>query len=222
MASPKPASATDLERRTGTADRIVDAAEQLFAERGFAGTAVRDIAALVGLNAASLYNHFPGKKELYEAVLDRGLQPVFEMLTDLSNSDWSPSRDERAIEMIVDHFAAQPNLARLLHQEALAGGDNITRLAGRWLAPIVGQGLEALRTSPALEGWSDDDLPLLIMALHNLVLGYFSMASLHEKIFGIDPMSEAALARQKDFLRRAMRRLVGSPAHPVGKPGGDT
>jgi AcrR family transcriptional regulator len=42
-----------------TADRILDAAEALFAERGLAGTAVRDIAARTGLNPASLYNHFP-------------------------------------------------------------------------------------------------------------------------------------------------------------------
>ena len=55
-----------------TRDRILDTAEALFAERGFAGTAVRDIAAAVGLTAASLYNHFAGKEALYAAVLERG------------------------------------------------------------------------------------------------------------------------------------------------------
>jgi hypothetical protein len=111
--------------------------------------------------------------------------------------------------MIVDHFAARPSLARLLHHEALAGGDNIARLAGRWIGPIYQQGIEALRASPALEGWSPQDLPLLVMALHNLILGYFSMAPLHEKLLGVDPLSDEALERQKDFLRRAIRRLVG-------------
>lgn len=200
---------SEPERGKATADRILDAAEYLFAEHGFAGTAVRDIAARVSLNPASLYNHFPGKQDLYAAVLDRGLRPVFEMLTNLVASDWSPARDERAIDMIVEHFAARPMFARLLHQEALAGGDNIARLAGRWLGPIYEQGLEALRTSPVLEGWSPDDLPLLVMALHNLVLGYFSMAALHGKLLGIDPLSDAAVERQKAFLRRATRRLVG-------------
>ena len=151
----------------------------------------------------------PRQQELYAAVLDRGLRPVFEMLSTLVVSDWSPARDERAIEMIVDHFAARPMLARLLHQEALAGGDNIARLAGRWIGPIYEQGIHALRTSPVLEGWSSDDLPLLVMALHNLILGYFSMAALHEKLLGFDPLSPDAIERQKDFLRRATRRLVG-------------
>lgn len=209
MADTKVEPVPELERGKATADRILDAAETLFAEHGFAGTAVRDIAARVSLNPASLYNHFPGKQDLYAAVLDRGLRPVFEMLTNLVASDWSPARDERAIDMIVEHFAARPTFARLLHQEALAGGDNIARLAGRWIGPIYEQGVEALRTSPILEGWAPEDLPLLVMALHNLVLGYFSMAGLHGKLLGVDPLSDEAVARQKAFLRRATRRLVG-------------
>ena len=47
-----------------TRDRILDAAEELFAERGLAGTAVRDISNQVGLTPASLYNHFSGKQSL--------------------------------------------------------------------------------------------------------------------------------------------------------------
>jgi AcrR family transcriptional regulator len=217
MRATKEDSVHEVERGRATAERILDAAETLFAQHGFAGTPIRDIAARVELNPASLYNHFPGKQELYEAVLDRGLRPVFEMLAGLASSDWSPSRDDRAIDMIVEHFATRPNLARLLHHEALAGGDNIARLAGRWIGPIYQQGIEALRTSPVLDGWSTDDLPLLVMALHNLILGYFSMAALHEKLLGVDPLSAEALERQKDFLRRATRRLVGGA--PLEKPG---
>ena len=220
MSGSKSASAQpDIERGRATADRILDSAEALFAEHGFAGTAIRDIAARVGLNPASLYNHFPGKQELYEAVLDRGLHPVFEMLTGLAGSDWSPARDDRALDMIVEHFAARPGLARLLHHEALSGGDNIARLAGRWIGPIYQQGIEALRSSPVVEGWSSGDLPLLVMALHNLILGYFSMAPLHEKLLGVDPLSAEALARQKDFLKRATRRLIGGTAAPTLNPG---
>src|SRR5262245_43230067 len=59
-----------------TRERILDVAEALFAERGFAGTSVRDIAASAGLTAASLYNHFDGKEALYDAVLERGIRPL--------------------------------------------------------------------------------------------------------------------------------------------------
>src|SRR5678816_2214858 len=72
---------------TVTRDRILDTAEALFAERGFAGTAVRDIAAAVDLTAASLYNHFAGKEALYNAVLERGLRPVIDVLEDLAGHE---------------------------------------------------------------------------------------------------------------------------------------
>ena len=65
-------------RRKGeeTAARILDAAEALFAERGYAGTTLRDVAAAVGIRNPSLYNHFPNKESLYAAVLERGIGPT--------------------------------------------------------------------------------------------------------------------------------------------------
>ena len=58
-----------------TRDLILDAAEARFAERGFAGVSVREIAGDVGLkNQASLYHHFKSKRALYEAVLARGVE----------------------------------------------------------------------------------------------------------------------------------------------------
>jgi len=45
-----------------TRERILDVAERLFAQKGFAGTVVRDIARDTGLTAPSLYNHFDGNE----------------------------------------------------------------------------------------------------------------------------------------------------------------
>src|SRR5574337_2169161 len=71
------ATAATRSEGSSTRDLILDAAERRFAERGFAGVSVREIAADAGLkNQASLYNHFRNKRALYEAVLARGLEPI--------------------------------------------------------------------------------------------------------------------------------------------------
>ncbi len=203
------ADKNDTESRQNTAERILDAAEQLFAQRGFAGTAVRDIAATVGLNPASLYNHFPGKQELYEAVLDRGLRPIIELLAELSRSDWSPARDEMAIDRIVDTLTQKPYLARLLHHEALTGGENLTRIVGRYVEPLYAQGLEALTRSPAVEGWEPEEFPLVVISMHNLLLGYFSIVPLLERVLGSDPLAPEAIDNLKRFLRKVTERMIG-------------
>jgi AcrR family transcriptional regulator len=197
--------------RGGTVARVLDAAEAVFAESGFAGASVRDIASRAGLNAASLYNYYPGKQELYEAVLDRALFPILEMLGGLAGTAAADDASLDVVDVVVDHIAGRPAIARILHYEALAGGESIARLVGRWIAPIYSSGVEALRRSEAAEVWTADELPLLIESLHNVIVGYFSMAPLLERIVGDDPLSEQALARKKVFLKKFVARLVRNP-----------
>lgn len=199
---------TALSDAKSTRERILDSAEHLFAERGLAGTAVRDIAAGVGLNAASLYNHFAGKEGLYEAVLERGLRPILELVSELVGEGVTPDADERALDRVVLHLAQHPNLAKLIQYEALAGGERLVRIGGRWLEPIYARGLEALAKSKAEERWAPEELPLLLIAFQNLVLGYFAMAPLMQQAFGVDPTGEEALQRQMSFLHKVMRLLV--------------
>ena len=65
--------------RTQTADisardKILDAAEALFARRGYAGVGMSEVAEAVGLGKSSLFHHFPTKAQLYAAVADRILR----------------------------------------------------------------------------------------------------------------------------------------------------
>lgn len=61
---------------TNTKDRILDAAERLFAERGFADTSLRRITAAAGANIASVNYYFQSKEALIQAVFSRRLRPV--------------------------------------------------------------------------------------------------------------------------------------------------
>jgi AcrR family transcriptional regulator len=59
-----------------TTDRILDAAERLFADHGFEGTSIRDIVNLAKVNLAAIHYHFRSKEALLEAVLARRISVV--------------------------------------------------------------------------------------------------------------------------------------------------
>jgi len=52
-----------------TRERLLDAAEKLFCQKGFEGTSIRDITAEAGCNIAAVNYHFGGKEKLYELKL---------------------------------------------------------------------------------------------------------------------------------------------------------
>ena len=53
-----------------TRERILAAALELFSERGFAGTNIRELSALLGMGKSSLYRHFESKEAIWNALLD--------------------------------------------------------------------------------------------------------------------------------------------------------
>ena len=68
--------------------RIMDAAEAIFAEKSFAGARMDDIAALAGLNKASIYYHIGNKEKLYQEILKRHFSRFADRLEkELANCD---------------------------------------------------------------------------------------------------------------------------------------
>ena len=64
-----------------TRQAIIDAALKLFAENGYFGTSLRDIAKVVGVRESALYNYFPSKKALFEALIFADHQSKVERLS---------------------------------------------------------------------------------------------------------------------------------------------
>jgi AcrR family transcriptional regulator len=64
------------EQRLDTKSRILDAAEKLFAQKGFESTSLRDITAEAQVNLAAVNYHFQSKDSLIDAVIARRIEPV--------------------------------------------------------------------------------------------------------------------------------------------------
>ncbi|WP_423146436.1 TetR/AcrR family transcriptional regulator [Rubrolithibacter danxiaensis] len=99
-------------------DVILDAAEKLFSEVGFSGASTRAIAAAAGVNMAMLNYYFGSKTGLYQAVLERRIQPFRQQLIDLNEekiSSWE--KLNRCIELIIDRVVSNNCFHRLVHYE---------------------------------------------------------------------------------------------------------
>lgn len=214
MSAPDPTQTNGSESANSTrstSDRILDAAEELFAARGLAGTSVRDIAAEVDLNPASLYNHFASKQALYEAVLERGVRPLVEVLEQAAKNDATDA--DGIIEAVMQHLAKTPQLPRLIHHETLTGGENLKELTQRWIRPLLVQALATADKGGEPSGWEPDEMPCMIAAWLHMIFGHFAMAPMLAELFNEDPMSPESLERQTRFLRKAARRLMNDPSN---------
>jgi AcrR family transcriptional regulator len=205
---PGPSPAGQGAPSSPTRKRILDAAEALFAERGLRGTAVRDIADAVGLTPGSLYNHFEGKRDLYEAVISRGVWPLMQMLEELPAREEVGSDVDAQIRAIMEHLAARPHLPRLIYQEAMNDRDSMVELAQRWVRPLVDDAIAWVKEGEPTP-WAEEELPLVLTAWIHLVFGYFAMAPMTEGVLGRDPFSDDALALQTRVLEKLARLLQG-------------
>jgi hypothetical protein len=56
-------------------------------------------------------------------------------------------------------------------------------------------------------GWTPAELRLLVVGINNMLIGYFTMASIHGEVLGKDPVSRTAIREQADFLVAVTRKL---------------
>ncbi len=191
-----------------TRERILEVAETLFAERGFAAVSVRDIAAGVGLNQASLYNHFPSKQALYEAVLEGGLAPIQRIIAEAARGVESEPAGDRFLVALLDHLCARPHLPKLLQREVLDDDEIFDRLATKWLEPIFAEGRATVASATWGLGWDEREVPFAVLALYHLIFGPFASRALMRRLSGVDPLDPAARPVLVEFLKRATRQLM--------------
>ena len=192
-----------------TAERILDAAEDLFAEKGYAATSLGDVADRVGIRSPSLYNHFRNKEALYQAVLDRLIVQFSRPLVEIADSD-NLDRDLvlQWLETIVRMHHANPNLARLLQHAALSGGPHTNELIDRLFRPMFEPAISSDPDGARFGRLHQEGLqPWAVMAFNNLVMSYVTMAPMYSDLLGEDPFSEDALEKQLNLIRTLLKAV---------------
>jgi len=198
--------ARSLRKGERTAGRILDTAELVFAEKGYAGASLRDVASAAGLRIPSLYNHFVSKEALYTAVLERGIRPILELLT--AESTRKGAQRELLVARVVEFLAQHPNVPRLVQYEVLAGGPHLAPMLDRWFRLAFHEAETTIRGLPGARRWSKEQIPLLVIALYQVVIGYFTLAPFYHSVMGTDLLADVAVRRQIRFLNELIAGLL--------------
>jgi AcrR family transcriptional regulator len=192
-----------------TAQRILDAAETVFASKGFQGSSLREIAASAGIREPGLYNYYAGKRELYAAVLDRALLPMAQaMRSHLSGSD--PLRSYTQLPSIMtDLLLEHPAMAALFQQALQGAGEESegAQLMEAWLDRLFNQAIEIMQAL-GYERVDRADLAIQTIAMFNLCTGYFLSQRAFESMADGNLTDADNIARQKKLLARIQRAFL--------------
>jgi AcrR family transcriptional regulator len=119
--------------QTDTKEQILDAAERLFADRGFDATSLRTITSEADVNLAAVHYHYGSKEALIEAVLCRRLEGLnHERLERLEACERAAGEAPPPLECLIQAFVEPP---LRLSRDPARGGERFMRLMGSayWL-----------------------------------------------------------------------------------------
>jgi TetR/AcrR family transcriptional regulator, fatty acid metabolism regulator protein len=109
--------------KTATRDRILQAALQVFAEKGYHGTAVDDIVRASRTSKGAVYHHFPNKEALFLALVDElSARLATAVTTAIDASHGALGKVEAALRAGLQTFAQHRELARILLLESVSLG----------------------------------------------------------------------------------------------------
>jgi AcrR family transcriptional regulator len=125
---------TGKERR----EQLLDIGRRLFAERGFEGTSIEEVAAQAGVSKPVVYEHFGGKEGLYAVVVDREVERLLTMATGLLlGGDNTREKFEAAAVALFRYIDENADGFRILVRDSNPGSG--TGTYGTLLSDIAGQ-----------------------------------------------------------------------------------
>ena len=189
-------------QKQATRASILQAALETFAERGFEGASIRDIAAKVGVNHALIKYHFEDKESLWKAAVEFLFTRLDEEMTvdpqsekDLSELDKVKSFIRRYV-----HYCAQhPEHARIMVQASVRDDERL-EWATRFIRRSHMSGMSDLKARIRDGVWPNVSHISLIYILVAVCQTFFMLAPEVKRIHGVDPFSKKAIDAHADAI----------------------
>ncbi|WP_328457230.1 MULTISPECIES: TetR/AcrR family transcriptional regulator [unclassified Amycolatopsis] len=200
--APKPRRLTPKGR--ATRDRIIEAATELIARHGVAGTGIEDVRAAAGVSGSQLYHYFDGKQALIRAVITRQADSGLPRISALDSFEalraWADAGIERLRE---NDCRSDCDLGSLAGELSVSDEESRTDLADgflRWKDLLL-EGLRAMRDRGELR--ADADLDELAFSLLAALQGGVLLSQTMLDVRPLEASMNAALAYIRTFAASA-------------------
>jgi TetR/AcrR family transcriptional regulator len=191
--------------------RILDAAEALFAERGYGAATTREIAARARIGKRMLFYYFASKEAVYRAVLERvvsGMVAIHQRF----RTEPGPVGLADAMQGITLFAAANLPALRVLTREIMDGGPYVAELAREYLAPLFAAGTAEVARNMDRRIFRRGDPMQVLIHVAGITLYYFQMLPLLERVWDRDPLAPATLAERAAAVRDCLLYGLMEPA----------
>lgn len=179
-------------------DELLDAAMKVFAQKGFAGTKMDDIARMAGVSKGTVYLYFPSKDALMEGIIMRAVAPIAEgALPQLASFEGDPRIPiTMLLKMIAGLLSNPENLS--IPRLVLREGMNIPAIAEIYRRDVLDLAIPAL-TGLVARGVASGrlraiDPELTVRSIVGPIIAHVMLS----EVFGIQPEGGMALDRLID------------------------
>jgi len=196
-------------------DRILAEARAEFADRGFDGARLQDIAERAGLRHPTLLYYFASKEGLYAAVIETtvadwagGIREAIENKLD------GFDQVARLVEAAFSFFEQHEDFVRIVRREAIQGSGRLTDAIAEFMRPFLDRAVAFLERETAAGRLRPHDPPELMQVCYGTVLTFFSDARFRQELTGEDPLAPEAMARHRDAFIALLRGALDPRAAP--------
>lgn len=202
---------------TVSTEELLDRALEAFAERGFDGASVREIARDIGVSHNLIPQRIGSKEDLWFAAVDRGFGflavELTGVLVEVDDDDDDLARLRAVVRKFIEANAARPALLRVISQEAVAPGPRLDHIFDNYIAPVRDLGQELLGRLRDAGKVRSDSVSLLYFLMTHGGGGALAYPGLSAR-FGavVDPDDPVAVRAHADEATKVIFDGLGIPS----------
>lgn len=198
-------------RNPQTVQRIVAAAEKIFAEQGMDGARTDAIARAARVNKALLYYYFTSKEDLHRFTLQTLFGRMREQVGAALEGAGSPREQlVRYVNGYFDFTSQHPNYPRLVQREVMGRKQSLRWIVQVFFGPLYGRLTATLRAGIARGEFRKVDPQNTALTIIAMTVFYFAAAPVLGELWGCDPLAPAKVAARRrsvlDFLEHGLFR----------------